>query len=58
MPHQDMSEPFFNVSERQPPLLQDQIMEGLKNPACRLFVNLKNVNQKDLNQWEMIPLVF
>lgn len=29
---------FFNLSERQPSLLQDQIMEGLKNPTCRLFV--------------------
>lgn len=38
LPHQDMNEPFFNVSERQPSLLQDQIMEGLKNPACRLLV--------------------
>lgn len=41
MPHQEMNELFFNVSERQPSLLQDQIMDGLKNPVCRLFVTLE-----------------
>lgn len=41
MPHQEMNEPFFNVSERQPSLLQDQRIEGFKNPVCRLFITLE-----------------
>lgn len=41
MLYQETNEPFLNVSERQPSLLQDQRMEGLKNTLHRLFVTLE-----------------